>query len=260
MSFIKMAVKRRRHSGGFSPLVLFAGGEQGAWYEPSPTTCFTDTARTVAAVVGDPVAGMTDLSGRGNHVTQATLANRPILRQSGALYYLENDAVDDFMASGNLNQLTMPHEFWAALQHDTAAGIDEQVFSLAPVSSGPTSSDVQGIFQRSDVVQRLIGAVRLGAGAANRSDHNSAFTVGTPYVVRSVAGSSPNEIRVTSNGNTTTAAATYSGTPGIVSPYVIFGPGLTAEMRFFGGLAIQRALTAGEATALKDYLDARAGI
>lgn len=88
----------------YLPLALFANGEQGVWFDPSPTTCFTDTARTTAAAVGDTVAGMTDLSGNGNHATQATAAARPILRQTaGGLYYLEFDGVDDCLATGSVN-------------------------------------------------------------------------------------------------------------------------------------------------------------
>jgi hypothetical protein len=84
----------------FSPLSLFASGEEGAWYDPSDlTTLWTDTAGTTQATVGDAVARMDDKSGNGNHATQATAAARPILRQSGSLYYLEFDGVDDFLYS-----------------------------------------------------------------------------------------------------------------------------------------------------------------
>jgi len=63
----------------FDPASLFASGEEGAWYEPSTTTAFTDTGGSVAATYGDPVAYLQDLSGNGNHATQTTLASRPIL-------------------------------------------------------------------------------------------------------------------------------------------------------------------------------------
>lgn len=63
----------------FTPASLFASGEEGTWYDPSPTTAFTDTGGTVAATYGDPVAYLQDLSGNGNHATQTTLASRPIL-------------------------------------------------------------------------------------------------------------------------------------------------------------------------------------
>jgi hypothetical protein len=48
--------------GQFSPRLLFARGEQGAWFDPDPTTCFTDTAGTTPAQVGDAVALMLDKS------------------------------------------------------------------------------------------------------------------------------------------------------------------------------------------------------
>lgn len=60
---------------------MFASGEQGVWYEPSPSngTCFQDAAGTTPAVLEGPVGLMRDLSGRGNHATQVTSANRPVL-------------------------------------------------------------------------------------------------------------------------------------------------------------------------------------
>jgi hypothetical protein len=48
--------------GGFSPAILFAGGEVGVWYDPSPETTFTDTAGTTPATVGSAVALMLDKS------------------------------------------------------------------------------------------------------------------------------------------------------------------------------------------------------
>jgi hypothetical protein len=64
----------------YSPLDLFSVGEQGAWYDPSDiTTLFQDTAGTTpVTATGQSVARINDKSGRGNHATQATLANRPI--------------------------------------------------------------------------------------------------------------------------------------------------------------------------------------
>lgn len=84
----------------FSPSALFANGEVGVWYDPSPETTFTDTAGTALATVGDAVARINDLSGNGHNATQATTAARPILRQdAGGLYYLEFDGVDDVLIS-----------------------------------------------------------------------------------------------------------------------------------------------------------------
>ena len=65
----------------FTPALLFASGEQGVWYDPSDiSTLFQDSAGTTpVTAVEQPVGRMLDLSGRGNHATQATSAARPTL-------------------------------------------------------------------------------------------------------------------------------------------------------------------------------------
>ena len=70
--------------GGFSPLSLFAAGEQGAWYQPSDlSTLYQDSAGTIpVTAVEQRVGKMLDKSGRGNHAFQATTTpndKRPIL-------------------------------------------------------------------------------------------------------------------------------------------------------------------------------------
>jgi hypothetical protein len=82
---------------GFSPSALFANGEVGVWYDPSPETTFTDTAGTTPATVGSDVARINDLSGNGHHATQATTAARPILAR--------------VPARGRANLLTRTEEF-----------------------------------------------------------------------------------------------------------------------------------------------------
>lgn len=59
---------------------LFSAGEVGVWYDPSDlTTLFQDSAGTTpVTAAGQPVGRMLDKSGRGNHATQATAAQRPI--------------------------------------------------------------------------------------------------------------------------------------------------------------------------------------
>lgn len=79
---------------GFSPASLFAAGEQGGWYDPSDfSSMYQDSAGTTpVTAVGQPVGRMNDKSGRGNHATQTTAGNRPVLRQdSNGCYYLEFD-------------------------------------------------------------------------------------------------------------------------------------------------------------------------
>lgn len=81
---------------------LFSSGGEGAWYDPSDlSTLWADTAGTIPASVGGEVARVDDKSGNGHHVTQSVIAARPILRQSGGLYYLEFDGIDDVLFSAS---------------------------------------------------------------------------------------------------------------------------------------------------------------
>jgi len=59
------------------------------------TTVFTNTTRTIPAEVGQAVGGLADLSGNGNHATQATAAARPIYQTAPDRVTI--DGVDDRM-------------------------------------------------------------------------------------------------------------------------------------------------------------------
>ena len=104
MGYGVLDFRRRRASGAFSPLRLFASGEEGAWYDPSDlSTLFQDSAGTTpVTTAGQPVGRMLDKSGRGNHATQATSAARPTYQTGAGLHYLAFDGVDDFMATGTI--------------------------------------------------------------------------------------------------------------------------------------------------------------
>lgn len=82
---------------------LFAGGEQGAWYEPSLTngTLFQDAAGTTPVTAeGQPVGRMLDKSGRGNHATQPTTVNRPILQIDGnGRHFLAFNGTNSWMST-----------------------------------------------------------------------------------------------------------------------------------------------------------------
>lgn len=85
----------------FDPLTIFAGGKQGAWYDPSDlSTLFKDAAGSQPVTAdGDPVGLMRDKSGNGNHATQTVSAARPIYKTNGVLHWLQFDGVDDDLSA-----------------------------------------------------------------------------------------------------------------------------------------------------------------
>lgn len=75
----------------WSPSVLFAASEDGAWYDPSDlSTLYQDEAGTTpVTTAGQKVMRMDDLSGNNNHATQAVEADAPTLMQDAdGNYYL----------------------------------------------------------------------------------------------------------------------------------------------------------------------------
>jgi hypothetical protein len=80
----------------FSPLSLFAASEPGLWCDFGDlSTLFQDTAGTTpVTAAGQSVARINDKSGRGNHATQATAAQRPQY-QVYSKPVLNGDFVDD---------------------------------------------------------------------------------------------------------------------------------------------------------------------
>ena len=68
-----------RGGGGFAPLSLFAGGALGAYWKPSDlSTVYQESTATTPGALGQPVGYIADLSGNGNHLTQATSGTRPV--------------------------------------------------------------------------------------------------------------------------------------------------------------------------------------
>lgn len=110
--------------------VLFAAGEQGAWYDPSDmSTMFQDVAGTAPVTqVGQAVALIRDKSGRGNHASQSVAASRPIFQVDEFVRpYLNFDGVDDrLVATGTANLFKFLHDntgatVWAGTKASGAA-------------------------------------------------------------------------------------------------------------------------------------------
>ena len=81
----------------WTPKALFTGSEEGALFLPENLWTLRQNSELDSAVAVAQLVGATlDLSGNGNNATQATVASKPILRQTGGgLYYLEDDETDD---------------------------------------------------------------------------------------------------------------------------------------------------------------------
>ena len=125
---------------------LFGNGEQGVFYVPQPVidgqqVLFQDAVGTVPVTSdGDPVGLMLDLSGNGNHATQATSAARPIYRTDGELHWLEFDGVDDWLGYDFSSAIQWPVSI---VQAADAAGVSK---GAGIISIANPKQNTAGIF------------------------------------------------------------------------------------------------------------------
>lgn len=244
----------------WTPSSLFAANEQGGWYDPSDlATMFQDAAGTIPVVAdGDPVGRINDKSGNGFLLTQGTAAARPAYRTAAGLHWLQGDGVDDFLVSASNIVTVKTGWFWACTAElITGGGIGAPLFSGAnAVGAVNTSDKANGIYQRSDVVQRIVASLRIGAGTPWVVDLNSAFSIGTgtPFYaeVRHESG-----VLYSSNGVSQASVACVDATTSL-GGISIFGPGPNAK--FFGGICVSRPLTTDEKTDVQAYLRTKAGV
>jgi hypothetical protein len=238
----------RGGASSFSPASLFAGGEQGGWYDPSDlSSMFQDTAGTTPAVVDLAVARINDKSGRGNHATQAASSSQPILRTSGGLYWLEVDGLDDQMQSASFS-LAATSMMSAAVRITSAGGSICNVYDFTGTGSrqilGGTNAGASGGY-------RMFAGTSLdsAASARNTSDH---------VLMGQFAGASSSlelDKTVLASGN--------AGTNAVSAGVLIGGDTSFAQLmtgRFYGGVLLARALTAGERLSLYTYLGLKAGL
>lgn len=186
-------------SGGFQPSTLFAAGEQGFWYDPSDmTTMFQDSAGTTPVTAAGQVVGLIrDKSGRSNHASQASAASKPILRNTGALWWLEFDGIDDFLVTATIDfTATNKMSLFAGLRKtsDAAMGIFAELSINLSTNPGTftvrapngATPDYQMNWSGSTVKTANIGSLP----APNTSVLSSTADIGTSTVTMQINGSS----------------------------------------------------------------------
>lgn len=90
----------------FSPLSLFEAGEFGWYFDPSsPDNMFQlSTGSTAVTAYTQPIGYLTDLSGNGQHFTQATDANRPLWAADGDYSRIDGNGTNSYISKS----VTMP--------------------------------------------------------------------------------------------------------------------------------------------------------
>lgn len=224
----------------FDPGSLFSGGEQGVIYDPSNTaTMFqerTGAGATTPSGVNGPIGTAKDLSINNNYATTTLDASRPILRNSGDLWWMEFDGSGDFLRST-----------FACPQPIT------QILAWRPITVGAAfrsiltsvSTNAQ-LFASSSIYNIYSGAVLAGPAIPDGTDNvvttqyngaSSHFAVNNgPYTSGNAGSSAPDGLQFTEGG------------------------GNAANMRVYFALSIGRLLTDSEIAQMRTYAGAKAGL
>lgn len=121
--------------GAFDPASRFAGGQQGVWVDLNDfSTLWQDTARTTpVTAAGQTVRGITDKSGRGNHLTNPT---GWVLSADGSNHYMTTDNVSRFQGAGAIAWASDKASMFVGCKKNSGASGTVFGFGLVTVSNG----------------------------------------------------------------------------------------------------------------------------
>lgn len=245
-------------SSEFSPLDLFAGGKQGAWYDPSDkSTLFQDVAGTIPVRKdGDPVALMRDKSGNNNHAVQTTSTARPVYKTDGILHRLAFDGIDDHLLFNKNTFLADKSQVLMTAYNLLTTGY------YPPVISG--LSDDAGLEQMHlDIAYRRRVAVITNTGAS-AGDSATPLSLNTTIVrttnwSRSVGVATDT---VNRTGVFTTSPAQVNALLTPPTDYQSMGriAQFYANMDFYGAVAISDDLSPTAIADVEQYLANKSGV
>lgn len=245
-----------RPGPGYNPAALFASGEQGGWWDPSDlSTMWKDTAGTDPVTAdGDAVARIDDKSGNGNHLTQATLAERPLYKTSGGLHWLEFDGSNDRLSVSKTVTLGSGAGWSVFSAQRELTRTTGCVYSLGNTGAGRLTAAIP----YSD------GVAYFDAGGTSGVARISGawVAVGTDTVTTQQRAQSTNAYSVFRNGSSfgtpTTNGANISGTEYAMGDFNAAGFGHFAG-RIYGLIFVEADKSAQRAD-VEGYLASKAGV
>ena len=240
---------------------LFAG-TQGVWYDPSNlSTVFQDAAGTVAGAVDQPVGRILDISSNGNHASQAVSGDRPTLRSSGGLYWLEFVAgINDELRTGGFLQNSLGFYSVAGLSMDSRSGagsISSVFFGIGAKGVGNSGNDVMGMIERTDVVQDIGGAQRIASSSTvGTTIARNFYNIGSTFVGEACQESGLIAARINNNQQFTSRYAP-GDTPVANNSLAIQSAN---AMKFFGGIFVKREVDETMKRLCRQFLAVKSGV
>lgn len=265
---------RRRSGGGLASLIaqIFGGGEQGLMTPPFSdfSKLWKDVARTSpVTAVGDVVAAIDDISGRGYLLVQSVAGSRMVLRQDGGgNYFLEADGVDAFYGTSATVNLTGTSKLtiWAAVRKESDAGtgaIVESGMNRTAAGCFGVRSPNAGIPNYDAGFTGSVGTATQNTNTTYAAPVTNVLSVQFDAAVLSYGGLGP--IRINGAAVASTAAGAGVGTTGNFANQTLYmGAISTGGFPFSGrvyGLIVRGAVSnAAQISAGEAYLASLCGV
>jgi hypothetical protein len=239
-------------------------GLLGGWFDVSDlSSMFQESTGATPAAVNSPVGLIRDKSGNGNHLSQATSAARPLLRQdANGKYYLEGDGVDDTLTGPSI-VIDDPAYLCAGVAA-TSDGASASHFGTFGCYSAATNRLF--LTQRRQAGNHIMAfAARFNSGTTVNPTHtNNLLTTGVPFVLDGALTAVSAVTRGTGlDGRESTCSVLGNvGGPGLAAPLGIFNEPASGFVRsFYGGMiAVGVTLSRDEQRLIQEQIAALIGL
>ncbi|WP_323041159.1 hypothetical protein [Gemmobacter sp.] len=250
--------------GLWSPARLFSAGSQGLFLDPSILSSMSqDTAgATPVTGPGQPVGRAMDRSGRGNHATQATAAQRPTYQVDGSgRPYLYFDGVDDGMLTSSVAWGSGEVTVIAAMRKRSDAALG---FVLELTTSWSVSAGFAMTAPGNTGGQATYSFRANGSGVVGIAETPASYAAPVTSIVTGQGRIATDTNRIRVNGGSWVTQAADQGTGNYATAPLYIGARnsdqLRASIDLYGLIAINRVLTDAELSRVERYFANRIGV
>ena len=219
------------------------------WYDPSDlSTMFQDINGTVPVTAADqPVARIHDKSGRGNHAMiepTASVSKRPMLRNAGALWWLDFDGADDGLRA----VFTCPQPI------ERISSIRQETWTNGDIIFQGVGSGVACALYQTGTSPNLA----LYSGSA-QACNNAGAALATTVVTTERHSGAGSRLAI-NNGAYSTGNPGTLGAGGISIGMNEVASGGYSDMLFYGTIMINRLLTDTEIANARTWMASKGGV
>lgn len=249
--------------GGVTPLSIFGPSRLKLWLDSSDISTLyqNNTLATPVSALNDPIGGIKDKSGNGNHATQGTSASRPLWKQDGnGCYNSLFDGTDDSWATAAIDFTASDKiAVFAAVRKLSDAALGALLeFSATPASNNGSFNILAPRLAPSGGPYSFLSK---GTVSADAISIDSAYAAPNTAVLTGIGDIANDSSILRINGAQSASVVTDQGSGNFGNYVLNIGRRNGATMPFNGQIyqlfIVQGAVTAAEIAAAEAYLNSK---